>query len=349
MRHFDELTERGRIDRLRALGATALDRYGVRPRAMKHIRRAENVTFDVRASKPRGRGGPGAPYVPGRYLLRLHRPEYHTVQAIRSEMEWLIALRRDLDLHVPDPVFARDGSLTVYAEDEGVPDGRVCTLLRWMRGSTRTEETASPGHLRMVGRLMARLHDHSSTWDRPEGFVRGRWDWYGLFETGGTAGTDDSWVWDDLPKTARKLCEPAARETADAIEQLGEGEEAFGLIHADLHLGNVIFGRGEARAIDFDDCGDGHWLYDMAVALFDHRSKDDWEIWRDALLEGYAEVRDLPAGIDPYLETFMCARCVSLLLWVRARAREDPRFRRNMREWTAGLVRYLKEHCSHDD
>jgi Ser/Thr protein kinase RdoA (MazF antagonist) len=30
-----------------------------------------------------------------------------------------------------------------------------------------------------------------------------------------------------------------------------------GLIHADLHVENVLFHRGVARAIDFDDCGWG--------------------------------------------------------------------------------------------
>ena len=344
MKAFDELTQRGRIDRLSALGKGALATFGVRPRAVTHIARSENVTFDVRAGKT-GRGkGPGGPYVPGRYLLRLHRPGYHTLEGVRSELTWLSALR-DLDIPVPDPVRAKDGSTAVLVEREGVPGGRVCTLLRWMEGKARRAETSSPGHLRMVGRLMAGLHSHSASWRRPRRFVRGRWDWYGLFETAGTAGTDDSWVWDALPVRIRRLYEPSARETANAIEDLGEEPDVFGLIHADLHMGNVLFGGGEARAIDFDDCGDGHWLYDIAVALFDHVENADWERFRDAFLEGYATVREPPRFTDEHLATFMCARCVSLMLWTHVRARENPAFKKSLKTWTDWSVRFLKEHC----
>jgi len=48
---------------------------------------------------------------------------------------------------------------------------------------------------------------------------------------------------------------------------LAEETGAFGLIHGDLHHENFLFHRGEARAIDFDDCGWGFHLYDLAVTL----------------------------------------------------------------------------------
>ena len=346
MKPFDELSERGRLRRLAELGREALKAFGLRPKSLAGAGSAENVTFDVRTTRTGKGKGPGAPYVPGRFLLRLHRPGYHPMQAVRSELAWLVALRHDRGLPVPEPVFARDGSLAAFVEHEGVPEGRVCTLLRWMDGSMRSEKTASPGHMHMVGRLMAGLHEHASSWKRPRGFVRGRWDWYGLFENAGTAGADESWVWDELPLKVRRLYESSARDTADAMDELGDGPDAFGLIHADLHLGNVVFGGGEARAIDFDDCGDGHWLYDMAVALFDHRDKEDWEIWKDSLLSGYSEVREPPEGVEPHLETLMCARCVSLMLWTYSRAAENSKFKRNLKKWTDWSVRYLEEHCA---
>lgn len=346
MRSFGELTYRGQIERLRALGTSALKEFGLRSATLRHLAHAENTTFEVNGPRG-GRGkGPGAPYVPGRYLLRIHRPGYQTPSAVNSEISWLAALRTDLDMHVPDPVPARDGSHVVVAEGQGVPEARACTLLRWMDGTAYGRKGERQVHLRMLGALMARLHEHAASWKRPSGFERGRWDWYGLFESPGTAGTDETWVWDTLPVKERRLYEAAARKTADAIEDLGDSDDAFGLIHADLHLANVLFRDGEARPIDFDDCGDGYWVYDMASVLHDYRRKDDWPAWRDALLEGYREVRPLPDGVDQHLETLMCTRCASLMLWTHARARENPRFRKRLGSWSKWAVEYLTDFCS---
>lgn len=345
MKPFSELSYRGQIGRLRALGERALKRFGVRPTSMRHIAHAENCTFEVRAATS-GRGRASAPYVSGRYLLRIHRPGYQTRSSVASELDWLATLREDLDLHVPEPMVARDGSPVVVLGSEGVPEERVCSLLRWMGGKSHGRKGERLLHLRLVGRLMGKLHSHAVSWKPPTDFHRGRWDWDGLFESPGTAGMDESWIWETLPTQERRLYEESARNTADAMEQLGEGGDAFGLIHADLHLGNVLFGGGEARAIDFDDCGGGHWIYDMAVVLHDHRRKDDWPEWRDALLDGYAEERELPDGVEPYLETFMCARCVSLMLWAHARARENPRSRKQLASWVDWSVEYLKDYCT---
>jgi Ser/Thr protein kinase RdoA (MazF antagonist) len=345
MTRFEDLSYRGQVDRLREMGTAALREFGLRSPSLKHIAHAENTTFDVRSAGGAGRA-PKGPYVPGRFLLRIHRPGYQTESSVRSELDWLAALRRDSDMHVPDPITARDGRSVVVVGVDGVPEERVCSLLRWMDGSIREGKGQRPVHLRQVGRLMARLHTHAEAWKRPSGFDRGRWDWEGLFESAGTAGINESWVWDTLNEKERRLYEFSARKTADAVEQLGEGADVFGLIHADLHLGNVLFGAGEARPIDFDDAGFGHWLYDMAVVLHDHRRKEDWPVWRDALLEGYAEECELPDGTDTYLETFMCARCVSLMLWCHARARENPGFRKNMKSWVDWSVEYLTDLCS---
>ncbi len=345
MKPFEELTYRGQIERLRSMGESALREFGIRSPALKHMAHAENTTFEVRAASD-GRGkGPGAPYKPGRYLLRIHRPGYQTAPAIASELSWLRALRSDLDLHVPEPVESRDGRSVVLVEHGGVPEPRACTLLRWMEGTSYGKKSERPSHLAMVGRVMATLHLHAGSWERPEDFVRGRWDWDGLFETPGTAGTDESWVWETLPLGERRLYEASARRTADVMEELGEGPEAFGLIHADLSLDNMLFGGGEARPIDFDDCADGPWLYDMAVALFDHRGKKDWPVWRDALLEAYEAVRPLPEGLSPHLDTLMCARCVSLMLWAHSTARRNPRFKKRIGGWVKWAIGFLSEFC----
>ena len=40
------------------------------------------------------------------------------------------------------------------------------------------------------------------------------------------------------------------------------------LIHADLHMGNVIDQNGELHIIDFDDAGFGYPSQDLSISIF---------------------------------------------------------------------------------
>ena len=51
--------------------------------------------------------------------------------------------------------------------------------------------------------------------------------------------------------------------------KLAQTPGSFGLIHSDLHCENFLFHNGVVRAIDFDDCGWGFHLYDLAVTLWE--------------------------------------------------------------------------------
>jgi len=109
------------------------------------------------------------------------------------------------------------------------------------------------------------------------------------------------------------------------MSHLGEGADTVGLIHADMHLGNALFWRGEVKVIDFDDCGFGYWLYDIAVSLWELRHRNDYGHFRSALIDGYTRRRPLPPGLLPILRRPLsvpghCGEGVP-----RAQARPDPR------------------------
>ena len=81
------------------------------------------------------------------------------------------------------------------------------------------------------------------------------------------------------------------------INELGKGEDIYGLIHADLHVGNILYHPKNGYCIlDFDQCAFGWWAYDVATFKYniietvpDHLTD---EIWR-CFLEGYNQVRPL--------------------------------------------------------
>ncbi len=330
MKPFDQLTYQGQVRRLRGLGKRALEAFGMSDARMTLIAHAENATFRIDAPQVTS----PAPYVPGRFLLRIHRTAYQTHAEIASELTWLAALRLESELVVPDPVPTAGGDLLTRIEAEGFSEPRTCSLLRWIPGRF-FEASPRPRHLEAMGELMARLHNHVDRWSPPNHFRRRRWDADGLF--GARAGfcRPPDEIWNRVPAPHRTRFSSVAHQIADIMEAIGDGPHGFGLLHADLHLGNVLFRRGEARAIDFDDCGYGHWVYDFAVPLADMLDRNDWPIWDEAIRRGYGRHRPLPQRQLKQLPIFMAARLVSLMLWVTDRAIEHPRFRDRLSKWYA--------------
>jgi Ser/Thr protein kinase RdoA (MazF antagonist) len=93
-------------------------------------------------------------------------------------------------------------------------------------------------------------------------------------------------------------------------------EGSSGLIHADLHVENFLFDEGRACAIDFDDCGWGFHLYDVAVTLWELQDRDRYPALRDALLTSYADRQPLPTGHFEHLDALMLLRRLQILLWI---------------------------------
>jgi Ser/Thr protein kinase RdoA (MazF antagonist) len=152
------------------------------------------------------------------------------------------------------------------------------------------------------------LHEHASQFRIPESFVRPRWDHGGLF--GRDAETDAGW--DRLTRRQQRLFEAVGERAGEVMERLGTGRSVFGLIHADLIFSNVLFHRGEACAIDFDDCGFGYFLYDLAILLDRIEMREDYPALRSALLDGYRQVRPLAGEHEAYLDLFLLSRWVFL-------------------------------------
>ena len=317
------LSHRQRVARMRRVAMRALDAYPLADPELRFVADEDNTTFRVDAAVSGGRD---------RFLLRVHRPARHgrdvdPAAAIGSELAWLTALRAGTDLLVPVPFRTVDGKLTTVAASPGVPEPRVCSALRWMDGRVHAA-APRPVHLRRLGSVMARLHNHAAQWDLPPGFVRIRWDWETFFgDTMIYGGISAAAVWDRLPGDLRRRFDRVASGMRDVMTQLGEGAGSFGLIHADLHLGNALFWRGEVRVIDFDDCGFGYWLYDIAVALWELRYRNDYEDFQAALIEGYTQHRPLPPAGLAHLDDFIATREVAIGLWFTGAAQVNPAFR----------------------
>ncbi len=124
-------------------------------------------------------------------------------------------------------------------------------------------------------------------------------------------------------------------------QALGETADTFGLIHADLHQGNYVFKDGKVSAIDFDDCGWGHFIYDFAVTLSEVSVLHNYSALRDGLLDGYQRIRPLPASLEIHLPAFLALRELKLMMWF-VEQRDRPGFAQGSDELQDSL-RYLRD------
>ena len=320
MKNFRDLSRRERLYRFRQLANNALRVYGLENAELRFLQYGENVIYRVDCPNGPLSLSDNPSYVTDRYLLRLHawdEPEY-----INSEMIWLDALANIAKLPVPAPLKTPDGEYLFKISDPDHDVSRWVTLLRWLDGR-KLNKGLRQRHLSALGEMAAKLHSFSSTWQPPEGFSRPKWDWDA--QLGGSLfDVDRDELIETMPTQFQEPFRIISTKAKDAMGSLGEGSDAFGLIHADLYPENVLYRRGQACPIDFEDCGYGCWIWDIAVALCTWAWGENWERMRDAFFEGYAAERSLPDSQWRLLDVFVATQYATMLLWASAFLAHDP-------------------------
>lgn len=250
--------------------------------------------------------------------LRLHRPGYHSEAALRSELQFMAALRLG-GLAVPEPLSTPDGQLLVAIDDVQFAD-----LIGWVHGNQIGESGRPLEHSRDevvaiyhgVGAAMARMHAIADDWATPKGFARPAWDAEGLL------GDEPLWgrFWDcpALSRDDRDFLTGLRAELHGRLETNAGGLD-YGLIHADLVRENVLVHDGAVAMIDFDDCGYGWRLFDLATALLRNRREPHYRALEQALIDGYRTHRQLDDAHLAHLPLFLLLRGLTYIGWAAAR------------------------------
>ena len=169
------------------------------------------------------------------------------------------------------------------------------------------------------------MHRQSIEWKIPKRFARPHWDWHGLFDFDyGVPGEDTRAA---ISKKHRQAFSDALNLLQESFDQMGKGKDVYGLIHADLGvIDNVVYRAGEAKPLDFDDCGFGYWLFDLGVALAQYYSdfNNTTPTMRNAFVEGYKETSPLSDINLEHLDLFMLARCAQFMYFYQASGLHSP-------------------------
>ena len=241
-----------------------------------------------------------------RYVCRIYTDHDFYVrnpEAYRYELD-LLAYLGEYNLAVPEPVRRLDGQLLsvmgAATDNPSGPspdpwrDGACSALFHFFEGEehvTWYPEVKEP-IVTSFGAAVAEIHQRADQFPKP--YCRHHFDLQYLLD--GPLQTLES-----ILKERRGEDLSFFKDYADhmrrQISGLGKCKDIYGLIHADLHVGNILYHPDNGYCIlDFDQCAFGWRAHDVATFKYniietvpDHLTD---EIWR-CFLEGYNRVRPL--------------------------------------------------------
>lgn len=247
-------------------------------------------------------------------------------------------LRRQ-DILVPEPIASVDRAFLV-AIDLGGGTAQYADLIGWVDGDPLGESGRPLGRprpeleaiFRATGRQMARMHVAADGFGAPADFERPSWNEAGLL--GDAPFWGRFWDCDGLGAGDRAFLSNLRNNLTRRLAAISLSLDK-GLIHADLVRENVFVNDGAIAFIDFDDCGFGFRLFDIATALLRNRREPDYPAIRDALLEGYVSIRPDMATEFVHLPLFLLLRSLTYIGWAGARPElpdSEDRLRRYLAE-----------------
>ena len=243
-----------------------------------------------------------------RAVVRVYRSARHALSRITAELQWIEELHRE-GFATPAVIRTIDGSLTFPLEG---PDGvvRTCAVFEFLPPDRHRPDLDTT--VEELGALAAQLQRHGATWCAGRDVDRPRWD------LAATLAEDTDWgSWPSLDLSAahRALFLRAREAVAGALPDL---DDAATLLHADLKTANSIWSGGRLHAIDFDDCGFGLPLFDLAASLTGLEDDPRFPALVHRWLEGYRRHRVVSADDLRLVPAFVAQRRLMILGWLHA-------------------------------
>lgn len=256
-------------------------------------------------------------------VLRISRPGYHTVAELHSEIAWLKQISEDTPVVVANLI---QGSDKRSIQSILGPEGRryYCIMTEFLAGTTpdEKEEQEVVKQFISLGEITAYLHRHTQTWEEAAKQQRIHWTYDNMI--------GDTPVWGKWQATKDLTGEMTDTLTKTScvvkkrLECYGRDNKNYGLIHADLRLANLIIENETIKVIDFDDCGFGWYLQDLASSVSFIETKPMVPALIDAWLTGYTKILPFSKKDFQEIDTFIMQRRLQLMAWLASHEESTP-------------------------
>jgi len=236
------------------------------------------------------------------FALRINTNSPRTPENLRAEIAFVRFLAEDGRVKVPHPIKNYEGNF--YTSILHEVSGRMfhCVLYSWILGE-ELEDEPTDEQLSALGIAMATMHVAAQGFKLPEGSSLPTFD-------------DPLWWTEDFLLSEKSVLDAEAKDLISAaLSAIKSGVAKFYasetpiLIHADMHGGNVLWYENSLSVIDFDDCGFGFPLQDLATALYylDTPEQDA------ALRRGYESIAPVPECSEKEMKMLFLQRRIVLL------------------------------------
>jgi Ser/Thr protein kinase RdoA (MazF antagonist) len=287
---FFDQPEEAVTKELEAFSLQILSRYQIDVKSAVSINYEYNATLKVEATDGR------------LFALRINTNSPRTPENLRAEIAFVRFLAEDGRVKVPHPIENIDGDF--YTSILHDASGRMfhCVLYSWILGE-ELEDEPTDEQLYALGAAMATMHLVSPGFTLPDGSVLPTFD-------------DPLWWTEDFLLSEKSVLDAEAKELiTQALSAIKSGVSKFyvnatpGIIHADMHGGNVLWHEGSLSVIDFDDCGLGLPLQDLATALYYLDTPEQDAAFR----RGYESIAPIPECSNKEMKLLFLQRRIVLL------------------------------------
>ncbi len=270
----------------------AMQHYAIRPEGIALLDGFESFMYEFERPD-------------GRFILRIGHSLRRTPDLIRGEVNWINTLAAG-GASVARAVLSEGGNL-VEPVDDGQGGQFLCTAFVRAPGAEARREQINDRLFLNYGRLMGRMHALAKKYVLPDpAWKRPDWD-----------DRQNMCVEDWLPQREKGVLERYLPLKAHLFG-LPKDSASYGMIHQDAHPGNFFVDDDYCITLfDFDDCVYGHFIYDIAMALF---YASGWEKDREdftrrfmpVFLRGYREENQLDPAWLLELPNFLKLREIDL-------------------------------------
>ncbi len=274
----------------------------------------------------------------GRFILRLSHSLRRSGDQIRGEVDWINYLCRG-GVRAARAIVSERENL-VEEIDDGQDGLFLATAFVRAPGRHADKGCLTDKFLRNYGQMLGRIHALSKSYEVSHpAWKRPQWD------DPQNIGVDKLFQGDMAP-----LLEKYSSIVAH-LRALPKDGDSYGMIHQDAHPGNFSVDTDlNITLFDFDDCVFGHFIYDLAMALFYSSGWDEDPAvltarFMPVFLSAYAEENRLDPIWLKELPNFLKLREIDLYAQLKFSI-EDPEHSED--RWLAAYVKGRREKIMRD-